>query len=201
MGSSFPQSNQQHFLFPFASLTLWLEAEGYPCPAGATTGGLTPPLPRGPNLLLYACPLGCGHTGPGRFACLTVQAWALPVVKKSWHRKGNTCFRKCVQTQHFSRTSAESPGGGPALWLECCLPCMALLEHCEFSRRWSHTSHSGLLSQRVASENENPLGFLFTRALSSALSLLMPIVASFPKVGSGDDLCAEEGSRGQNGEG
>lgn len=50
LGSSSQQSSQHHFLFPFASLALWLEAEGYPFPAGATTRGFTPPYPKALDL-------------------------------------------------------------------------------------------------------------------------------------------------------
>lgn len=39
---SFQQSRQHHFLFPFVSLELWLEAKGSPCPVEATAGGCTP---------------------------------------------------------------------------------------------------------------------------------------------------------------
>lgn len=40
--SSSPQSSQHHFLFPFASLVLWLETRATR-PAGATRGACTPP--------------------------------------------------------------------------------------------------------------------------------------------------------------
>lgn len=179
MGSSSQQSNQQHFLSPFASLTLWLEAEGYPCPAGATTGGLSPSLPRGPNLLLHACPLSCGHTGPGRFGCL-LQAWPLPVVKKSWLRKDNTCFRKCVETQHFSWTYPESPGGGPALWLECCLPRLALQAVSSAGRQWSHATvpaasfPQALPRRMIAPVLSVPLSALFCLTLADPHHCLLP---------------------------
>lgn len=121
---SFHQSRQHHFLFPFVSLELWLEAKGSPCPVGATAGGCTP-IQRPSPSALYSCHLSCGHTGPRSSSCLAVQAWVLPVVKKSWHRRYNKGFRKWVQTQHFSWTYSESPRGDcmeARFWLECYLP-------------------------------------------------------------------------------
>lgn len=187
MGSSSQPSNQHHFLFPFASLALWLEAEGH-------HKRLPPILLRGCSPLLYTSHLSSGHTDPGSFSCLAVQSWALPGVRKSWHRKDNTCFRKWAehQTQHFW-AYPKSPGRGPSPVAEMLSSliglCSSSLNSASRVRVWGGTQQS---------ETSFPKA-LPQRMIIPMLSLLIPTIAFSLRQACGDYLCPEEDSLGQSG--